>query len=112
MAEPTWLDDYGYRRDGQPTSTHLEPAAERSRGAEETGPCRVLPFHKPKPAPLTVAELYSAGEDRPTLTPARVAELDRMLAEVSRELNPAGPRPRTLSEILGMAATDGTNHEE
>ena len=112
MAEPTWLDDYGYRKDDQPTTTPREPAAERFLGAQDTGPCRVLTFPKPKPASLKAAELYAAGEDRPPLTPARVAELDRMLAEVSRKLNPAGPLSRKLSEILGMAATDEANHGE
>jgi hypothetical protein len=112
MAEPTWLDDYGYGKDDQPTTTPREPAAERPGRAQGTGPCRVLPFPKPQPASLTAAELYAAGVDRAPLTPARVAELDRMLAEVSRELNPAGPPPRKLSEILGTAATDEANHGE
>ena len=112
MAEPTWLDDYGYRIADQPTTTPREPAGERPPGAQDTGPCRVLPFPKPKPASLTAAGLCAAGVDRPPLTPGRVAELDRMIAEVSREVSPAGPPPRKLSEILGMAATNETNHEE
>jgi hypothetical protein len=51
LAEPPWLDDYGYCKDDEPTTTPRESAAERSRGQQKTGSCRVLPFSKPKPAP-------------------------------------------------------------
>ena len=51
------VDDYVCWNEQEPTATAPEPAAERSHGAQDIGSCRVLPFPKPKPTPLTSAEL-------------------------------------------------------
>ena len=71
------LDEYVCWNEEELTATPPGPDAERSRGAQDRGSRRVLPFPKPKPATLTAAERYAAGNELPRLTPARVAELDR-----------------------------------
>jgi hypothetical protein len=75
--------------------------------------CGVLPFPEPEPAPLTAAELYAAGADHHhALSPERIAELEEIIDSVSKKLNPDGPPPRKLNDILRSTNPDGANHEE
>ena len=99
--EPPWLDDYGYRKDEEPTTTTGEASEDASGGKAPGEAGRVLAFSEPKAEPLTAAELYARAEERPGLTPERAEELDRMFAQMAKERG--DPPPRSLVEILKKA---------
>jgi hypothetical protein len=111
--EPEWLDEHGYQKEGQPAATGNMPVSARTRGTDDAERCHVLPFPEPDPALSTPAELYAAGADHHhPLSPERIAELEEILGSVSKKLNPDGPPPRRLIDILRSTNPDGANHEE
>ena len=107
--EPPWLDDYGYREDGPAAGPPADPGDGESsrRVGPPTG--RVLPFPKPKPRPLTAAEIYDRADRRPEMTPERARQMIDIIESVSKARNEkqpprldwlehiSSPKPRKIS---------------